>query len=105
MEFDVTATTGPVDFAPGSIQAEVIQNVRTILGTLVGTVPLDREFGTEWSYVDAPLPVAQARIQQDVIAKIRRYEPRAVIVSILVNANNANDGQLTPTVRIRIDGD
>lgn len=103
-EFDVTAVIDGVDFAPGSLQAEVLQNVRTILATRVGTVPLDRNFGVNWDYLDKPMPVAQARIQQEVIAKIRRYEPRAVVVSVGVEPDNAVEGQLRPRVRIRIDG-
>ena len=42
-----------VNFAPASERDEVVQNVRTILATRVGTVPLDRDFGfrrdpSEW---------------------------------------------------------
>lgn len=103
-EFDVTAVIDGVDFAPSNIQAEVLQNVRTILATRVGTVPLDRNFGVSWDYLDKPMPVAQSRIQQEVISKIRRYEPRAVVVSVGVEPDNAIEGQLRPRVRIRIDG-
>lgn len=44
----------PISFAPGTVAAEVLQNVRTILATRKGTVPLDRDFGLEWEHVDKP---------------------------------------------------
>jgi phage baseplate assembly protein W len=104
LEFDVTAVIDGVDFAPASIQAEVLQNVRTILATRVGSVPLDRNFGLSWHYLDKPMPVAQARMQQEVIERIRKYEPRAVVVSVGVEPGNAVEGELRPKVRIRING-
>lgn len=97
----MTGEIDGVNFAPESVQEEVLQNVRTILATVAGTVPLDREFGVEDRIVDAPFQVAQARIQQEVIAKVRRYEPRAQIESVGTDGNGL-DGRLIPTVRMRI---
>ena len=77
----VTALT-EVNFAPGSEEEEIVQNVRTILATRVGTVPLDRSFGLSWEYLDKPLPVARALIQAEVIEAITRYEPRANIETV-----------------------
>lgn len=71
-----------VDFAPSSEAAEVVQNVRTILATRVGTVPLDRDFGVSWEHLDKPLPVARALMQSEVIESIARYEPRANIEAV-----------------------
>lgn len=34
-----------IDFAPSSEIAEILQNVRTILTTRLGSVPLERDFG------------------------------------------------------------
>ena len=44
-----------VDFNPASVVAEVLQNVRTILSTRKGSVPLDRDFGISWEYLDRPI--------------------------------------------------
>lgn len=104
-EFDVTAATGEINFAPRSIIEEVTQNVRTIISTLKGSVPLDRTFGIDGSIIDRPIQIAQAMMRQDIVNAIRQYEPRAVIVSISFNDPSATiDGLLKSTVRIRING-
>ena len=41
MVVDVTATIGDIDFMPKNLLAEVIQNVKTIITTTKGTVPMD----------------------------------------------------------------
>ena len=102
-EFDVTATLEGVNFGPASLQEEVLQNVRTILATRRGTVPLDRSLGVAWDFVDLPLEVARARISQDVIDAIEENEPRAEIVRVTF-AGDGVEGSLKPTVRIRING-
>lgn len=71
-----------VNFAPTSERDEVVQNVRTILATRVGTVPLDRSFGISWEHLDKPLPVARSLMQAEVIESIARYEPRANVEAV-----------------------
>ncbi len=60
MTYEVTGTQ-PLNFYPGDIVTEVIQNVRMILATQKGTVPYDREFGLEWRFLDQPADIARAR--------------------------------------------
>ena len=89
-----------IDFAPESVEAEVMQNVRTILATRRGTVPLDRALGISWDHLDAPLPVAKIHTMSDVIDALRAYEPRAVIenVEILSDTEASIEGAL----RVRV---
>lgn len=42
--FDVMASIDKLNFKPDSVQVEVLQNVKTILTTAKGSVPLDRDF-------------------------------------------------------------
>lgn len=100
MEFDVTAELGSIDFG-ASGAAEVLQNVRTILTTPKYSVPLDREFGISTAMLDAPLPVAQAKLTAEIIATINRYEPRVKVTKVTYECN-ASDGVLRPKVRVRI---
>ena len=58
MKYTVTLN-GAVDFAPANETAEILQNVRTILITLVGSVPMSRIFGVDWEHTDSPYPVAR----------------------------------------------
>jgi len=61
---------------------EVIQNVRTIVTTRKGTVPLDREFGLTQELLDSPMSLVRAKAEQDIFLQVRKYEPRAEIKAI-----------------------
>ena len=53
MKYKVTLDE-KINFAPDSEVEEILQNIRTILSTRIGTVPLDRDFGTTWEHIDKP---------------------------------------------------
>lgn len=93
-----------VDFAPSSETAEILQNVRSILKTRVGTVPLDRDFGLSWDNIDKPYHVARSLMQADIIDAIETYEPRAKVKSISFDDNetDAMDGITKPRVVVTI---
>ena len=103
-EFEVTSTTASVNFLPSSELEEILQNVRTIIGTRKGTVPLDRDFGLDWSFVDKPINVAQALVSAEVAKQVRKYEPRARIISISLveDLTGALDGKMIPKVTIGV---
>ncbi len=89
-----------IDFAPASEYAEILQNVCTILATPVYSVPLDRGFGIDAACVDMPLPVAKAKVGQEIVRAIRKYEPRVSVTKITWQADS--DGVLKPKVQVRI---
>jgi len=103
-EFEVTPTEVSVNFLPSSELEEILQNVRTIIGTRKGTVPLDRDFGLDWSFVDKPINVAQALVSAEVAKQVRKYEPRARIISISLveDLTGALDGKMIPKVTIGV---
>lgn len=103
-EFEVTPTEVSVNFSPSSELEEILQNVRTIIGTRKGTVPLDRDFGLDWSFVDKPINVAQALVSAEVAKQVRKHEPRARIISISLveDLTGASDGKLIPKVTIGV---
>jgi len=93
-----------IDFAPATVREEIIQNVRCIIATAKGTVPLDRDFGTDFSFIDKPAPLAQMQLRMDVIAAVEKYEPRAHVRKVEFSQNaDAPDGQLIPVVTLEID--
>jgi phage baseplate assembly protein W len=95
-----------IDFSPESLEAEVIQNVRTILATRRGSVPLDRALGISWDHLDAPMPIAKMHTMSDVIDALRVSEPRAVIQAVDIGGSEgtALEGTLPVTVRFTLDG-
>ena len=104
MEFEATGQFERIKFAPASKAEEIAQNVRTILTTPKYSVPLDREFGLSVTMLDAPLPVAQARLTAEIIAALHKWEPRVRVthVSFVNSAAEAMDGKLIPKVRYKI---
>ena len=103
----ITSLISRIDFAPESVAAEVVQNVRAIIATQVGTVPLFRDFGVSWEGIDRPLPVARAIVQAAIIEAIEKYEPRAVVDSVTWPegddaAKDAMDGIMRPTVTVSL---
>lgn len=103
MKYEVTQTGG-VDYAPESEAAEIIQNVRTILNTRVGTVPLHRDFGISWEHVDKPLPVAMSIMQGVIVDAVSEFEPRAKVEKVTFDGDGAG-GILRPRVIISIGGE
>lgn len=102
MRYTVTLNQG-VDFAPSTEAAEIIQNVRTILSTRVGTVPLARGFGVSWAALDRPLDVARSLTRVAVIDAITAYEPRARVESVSFDGDGM-EGIMRPRVIISVEG-
>lgn len=100
MFYDITATVNGVDFAPASEHKEIIQNVTCIISTYRKSVPLDREFGVDASFIDKPVIVAQAMYASEIVEAIQKYEPRVSVESIEWDGNV--DSVLKPKVRISI---
>ena len=80
----------------------VMQNVRNILRTTVGTVPMYREFGIDASFVDSPINVATPIIYANIREAIEEFEPRCEVVDIDFVPDLSNPGALLPTVTVRI---
>lgn len=100
-KISITAEMGDVDIQPGTTIEEVIQNVKTILNTVKGTVPLDREFGIDKSVVDSPVGGIQARLSAEIIESVRKYEPRAAVTRVKYSGD-PEDGSVSVTVEVKI---
>ena len=100
MEFEVMGKLEQVDFAPPSVAAEIMQNVRTICSTVKYSVPLDRRFGLDAVMLDRPTPRAMAALQAEIISAVRRHEPRCRVTRVTFDGDY--DGRLVPKVRIKI---
>lgn len=102
----IVPLTGGVNFAPKDEVSEILQNVRTIINTRIGTVPLDRDFGVSWDHVDKPIAVARAAMIEEVIEAVHEYEPRATIRSVNFEETeeDAMEGVTRPRVVVSIGG-
>jgi hypothetical protein len=89
---------GDIDF--GAIgKNEIFQNIKYIVLTEYFSVPLDREFGMDYSMVDKPMAIAEAVLSQEVAMKIALYEPRAQFREISF-VRDEMIGKLSPSVKV-----
>lgn len=98
----VTASSNRINWSPQTVVEEVIQNVSTILGTQIGTVPYSRKLGLRSGLVDSSTPVFIATVTREIIQKISEFEPRAVIHSVSFEQADASDGVIRPKLAIGV---
>lgn len=100
----IVTTDSKLNLAPQNEREEIYQNIATILKTIKGTVPLDREFGVDGSYIDLPMPMAMGQWQAEIIDAIERDEPRVRVLKVdfKENKTDAMDGILSPVVTVEI---
>ena len=92
----------PVEIIFGlDVIPEVMQNVRTLLTTRRGTVPMDRDFGISQEFLDSPINKTRAKAEQEIFLQMKKYEPRAILKQIVWDAN-VIAGQVWPTVRVEV---
>ncbi len=80
---------------------DILQCIRIILGTIEGTVFLDRRFGISPEIIDEPLNKMD-RLNEEIYKKIGEYEPRAEVTSIKIKTDNLV-GKANIIVGVRID--
>lgn len=93
--------TGSLSFAPQTELEEIIQNVRTILTTRKGSVPLDREFGIDMSIVDKPSTSVQGLLTVEVMETVEKYEPRVKVQGVAFSGDGA-EGAVYPIAKVVI---
>ena len=96
-----------VSFAPEGEVAEILQNVRTIILTRLGSVPLFRAFGMTWDHVDKPVHIARALIKAEIIEAVDRWEPRAKVQEVSFDdaPEDIREGLTRPKVVVTIGED
>lgn len=103
MIFDVTTEKAGLKIGARGIE-QIIQNVKVILATVKGSVPLDREFGVAADFLDSSLPVSRALYAAEAVRAVNAHEPRAEVVQVLWGEDQEGlmDGVMSPVVRIKI---
>ena len=93
-----------VNFAPSTLHEEVAQNIRTIVTTILGSVPGSREIGIDWDVIDDPIPVAQARLSGLIISAILDQEPRATVTEVTFSNPNVDEpNKLLPVIKFVVE--
>ena len=84
------------ELQPETLEEEVYQNIRFLLSTQKGSVPLNREFGISLELLDNPTPVAKQKLIAEIISAIEKWEPRAKVTKI--DFEETQEGKLKPQV-------
>ena len=69
---------------PESELAEIEQNIRMILRTPKGSVPLHRDFGISYDFLDLPINKAIVILRNEVVKSIKRWEGRVEVEEVKV---------------------
>lgn len=105
MSYTVSATDlKSIQFNEKDIVKAVLQNIAVILSTPMGSVPMYREFGLDWSFLDRPTPVAKVMMVAPVREAIERWEPRATVLDVSFSDSDdpSKPGGLIPIVEVEI---
>lgn len=103
MEYLVTAgKTGEISLTEKDTITEIIQNVRMIISTMRGSVPLYRDFGISPRWVDRPTPVVKALMISDIRESVEKWEPRVNVTQVTFNEDPSDPTHLIPSVHISI---
>ena len=93
--------TNDFSWQPATEVEEIIQNVRTILTTRRGSVPLDRAFGIDTALIDLPVTAIKGRLTTEIIEAVERFEPRVEVKEVKFTGDAA-DGAVYPVVKVVI---
>src|SRR5690606_13849624 len=80
--------------------ARTLQQLRLLLATPRGTVPLDRDFGVSWSFIDAPTPRALAAVRAEVADQVARYVPGVRVQAVELRATEPTGVRMAVTVDV-----
>jgi len=100
--YEVTGENNKLDLYPTGTE-EILQNISIIITTPKGSVPLDRNFGMDMSYLDLPLELAENVFTASIIETIQDYEPRASVAKVTYEKDHLT-GKLKPKVQVSING-
>lgn len=105
MELTVDSAPSRVVLGAAGLNA-LAQEIRMVLATRRGSVPLDRNFGLDWNPVDMPLSAAGLRLVADVARTVEKYVPRVRVLEVRFQVpdspSDAADGRLAPVVRVAV---
>ena len=83
MELEIFAgRMAGIDFAPHTKEAEILQNCSIILSTSKFSVPLDRDFGVDATFVDKSILSAKAKVESEIFTALKKYEPRVTVKQV-----------------------
>ena len=100
MEYEIKIAPTDLKIMPATELEVILQNCLMILLTEKYSVPLDREFGIDARFIDAPVN-RQSQLTAAVAQAIRTFEPRARLKKVNFGGDMVA-GQIISSVSIEI---
>lgn len=80
----------------------VLQNIRVLLKTWQGEVPLYRDFGIDPEILHRPMDEAEDLLAADIIEKIETFEPRASVLDVSFSVSREKPDILEIIVEVEV---
>lgn len=87
---------------PETTGQDVMQNLYCIINTVLGNVPLLRDYGLDMTFIDMPRQEAQVMLIAAIADAVRKYEPRCMINEITFADEVSEPEHLYPIVEVTI---
>ena len=97
-----TKTGMTLSLIPETEEQDIVQNVYCIIKTVLGSVPLLRDYGLANNFLHLPITSARSAYAAAVADAIARYEPRARVENVDFDSVSDEPGHLYPIVEVTI---
>ena len=80
--------------------AKMAEEVRIVLSTPIGSVPCNRDFGIDMSYMHLPINAAMSAYASAAADAIERFVPGLRVNQVIFDQDNVNLENLKPTIEV-----
>lgn len=100
-----TADTSKIILNETSYVDSVLQNIRCLLSTWQGDVPLYRDYGIDPTLLHKPINEVESLLVECISDQIEKYEPRAELLNVDFFAQPEKPDVLGITVQVEVSED
>lgn len=75
----------------------IYRNLTNLFSTRKGTIPINRDFGIDWSILAEPMDELESDFMAEAVAQVAKYVPEVTVEDIEFTYDHAN-GIAVPTI-------
>ena len=102
MTYTVSEKAYPIRLGVTDKTESVLQGIALILGTRKGSVPLYRDFGIPWDFLDRTVPDGKTLMFAKVREAIMEYVPEAELIGLNFADDPDDPGHTYPVAEVTI---
>lgn len=96
----MTLEKSPIITSDNPISENILECLKNLYETPVGTVALNRDFGIDYSILDMPVSTAKQAYTVEIIKKTKKYEQRVDVESVSFQSVS-DSNKLKPVIKIK----